>query len=69
MNWPPPKGEYIKDLFKLALHNKKAEGFVHRRARGSRPLCDQAVGLEHQTLNDNEVTCPVCQARLKEFKH
>jgi hypothetical protein len=68
MNWPPPKEEYLKSLFKLALANKKLQPYMHRRARGTNPLCEQVADLEQQTLQDHEVTCPVCQARIAEFK-
>ena len=69
-HWPPPKDKYLKDLFTLAIYNKQHEdAFIHRRGRGSRPLCDAVVPLEGQTLEDGKVTCPVCIARLKEFKH
>jgi hypothetical protein len=67
MNWPPPKETYIKTLFQLAIANKHRKPYMHRRSRGPRPLCDQEVDLEHQTLQDHEVTCPDCLSKLLEF--
>lgn len=58
------RGLYIKDLFERALENKD-KTLLHRRARGSAPLCGREdVPLRRQTLQDEEVTCGKCAALL-----